>query len=283
MDQRRNKSFQKGQVALIVLLIMAAALTLGLATSKKVVVDTKLDKDEELLKQAFNAAESGVETYLGSGSKQYLSSDRGSQAQVQTQNIGAGTTLLSGGAVPANTAAIFWMVPHNNDAQHTVNWGGAYSGSSVVLCVSTTFDRSIKINYFYRTAGNVINVDRFVYNLSNSGSRVQNGLFSSPGAAGGACVDTNYRSAVTLNLHGTPGLITATPLFGNTPLMLTNQSGIAFPIQGEMINSVGSAGDVNQNVGAQRVVQVQHTYAATSTLLQYILEGLESAGGITNQ
>lgn len=277
------KQNNRGQVALIVLLIMAAALTLGLATSKKVVVDTKLDTDEEMLKKAFNAAESGVETYLGSGKTQYTATDKSSVANVQVQNIGGGSTLYSSGTVMANTSSIFWLVPHLAD--QSIDWANAFRGSYVVICVSNTFDRSFKVNYYYRTGTPDFGVDRFVFNYNNgSGLTISNGIqIYPPGAPGGECFDGNYRQGATIPLHDTPALLTVTPIFANTPLLVSNLEGFAFPLQGEQIVSVGVAGDVTQKAGAQRTVQVQHTYGTTNTLLQYMLEGLESGGGINNQ
>ena len=55
---------QKGQVALIVLVISALALTLGLSLSDKIRSGVKISKDDELLQKAFDAAESTLEIIM---------------------------------------------------------------------------------------------------------------------------------------------------------------------------------------------------------------------------
>ena len=69
-----NKN-SKGQIALVILVISAIVMTIGLSVSKKTVVETKITTDEEQLKQAFNAAESGIDNYLGTGRKTFTASD----------------------------------------------------------------------------------------------------------------------------------------------------------------------------------------------------------------
>ncbi|MDD2482862.1 MAG: hypothetical protein PHE71_01085 [Candidatus Shapirobacteria bacterium] len=60
----KNNQSNQGQIAIIVLLASAILLTLGMSASRKTVTDTKVDTDEELLKEAFNTAESGINNYL---------------------------------------------------------------------------------------------------------------------------------------------------------------------------------------------------------------------------
>lgn len=73
---------EKGQIALIVLLVSAITMTIGLSLSRKTVTETKIQTDQELLKQAFNTAESGVDYYLGTGKTEYTAPDEKSKADV---------------------------------------------------------------------------------------------------------------------------------------------------------------------------------------------------------
>ena len=88
------KNNNKGQVALIVLLISAVALTLGLSASKKAITDTKVDKNEAELKDAFNVAESSIDQYLSDNNKKtYTNNDNSATANVTTQSIGSGNQI----------------------------------------------------------------------------------------------------------------------------------------------------------------------------------------------
>jgi hypothetical protein len=54
---------QKGQVMLAILLLGTFVMTLGLTISKRTIGEIRIDTDEEMLKDAFNAAESGIDYY----------------------------------------------------------------------------------------------------------------------------------------------------------------------------------------------------------------------------
>jgi len=56
--------FEKGQIGLIVILIMAVGLTIGLAIASQSVTDVSISETEEKSLRAFNAAEAGIEEAL---------------------------------------------------------------------------------------------------------------------------------------------------------------------------------------------------------------------------
>jgi len=59
--------FNKGQIGLIVILIMAVGLTIGLAIASQSITDVSISETEEKSLRAFNAAEAGIEEVLQSG------------------------------------------------------------------------------------------------------------------------------------------------------------------------------------------------------------------------
>jgi len=144
-----NSKKEKGQVVLIVLLISTLLLTLGLSASRQTTVETKISTDEELLKQAFDAAESGIDYYLGTSSTiGYSSPDLKTKADVTVTNIGENQTIGSDGLVLTDTPFLFWLVNHDVGG----NVGNAYysAGSgSVDICVDSNFGKSLKVDYFY--------------------------------------------------------------------------------------------------------------------------------------
>ena len=112
----RSLNSKKGQVALIVLLVAAVVMTVGVSLSKKATVDIKVDTNEELSKKAFNAAESGVDNYLGTGSTVYKSEDAQTAADVSTVNVGNGTTVNFNQFILANQSSFYWLVGHDKNA-----------------------------------------------------------------------------------------------------------------------------------------------------------------------
>jgi len=219
------KNNNKGQVALIVLLISAVALTLGLSASKKAITDTKVDKNEAELKDAFNVAESGINQYLSigtTGNDAYINNDNSATANVTTKTIGSGITISSDGVVLDGQNSLFWLISHNLDGSICTSSCTTYSGTDIKIDVGS-FNQGLKVDYFYLNG--TYSVKRYVYNFG--GSSVINNA-------------TSATSNITIPIGaGTPLLISITPIGGNTNLTL---SGGVFPIQGEEITAVGQVG-----------------------------------------
>ncbi len=277
---------QQGQVALIVLLIMAAGLALGLATSKKVVVDTKINKDQELLKQAFNAAESGINTYIGSGNQGtnlYHSSDNSSSANVAVTTIGGNTPTVSyPGYILSNRIGVVWLVNHNLDATRSIDWNTYYRGANVVMCASATTG-ALKLAYYAKTATTVA-VQRWVYNLSGT-SLVTNGLPIVPASGIDPCPSPMHQIAEVPIAAGTiPIALVAVPLNTSSMLGAANplvSDGGVFPIQGELVTSTGIAGNISAQAGASRTITQEFRW--DGGLLNYLLEGVQANSDISTQ
>lgn len=270
-----------GQAALIVLLITAAALTLGLATSKKVVIDTKIDKDEEMLKQAFNAAESGIEKYLGTGANTYLSTDNRSSANVSTTTIGESTTVTYEGNINVNKPAVFWMAAHNPDKTVDLT-NSRFSGTSIDICASSTTG-SLRVYYYYKDAAG-FKVKRWMYNLSATAvtNEITNATrrvipLDPANCPDGLTLVDDMETETSLSIY--PIMVVIVPVV--TPTKLAVVSDTPFPAQGELISSRGTVGAVDQQAGASRTINLENRY--DGGLLEYMLDNLKSTQEISNQ
>jgi type II secretory pathway pseudopilin PulG len=221
---KNNIINNKGQVALIVLLVSAVALTLGLSASKKAITDTKVDKDETELKNAFNVAESSIDQYLSNGSKTYTTTDNNATANITTNDIGNETTIESDGIVLDGKNSLFWLINHDTIGSICTSSCTIYNGTDIKIDIGS-FEQGLKVDYFYKN-GATYGVKRYVYNFGGS-SAINN---ATPIAT----------SNITIPIGAvTPLLISVTPIGGNTKLTL---SGGNFPIQGEEITAVGEVG-----------------------------------------
>jgi len=274
---RGNDGKQGGQIALIMLLVTAVALTLGLSASRRVVTETKINTDEESLKQAFNTAESGIDYYLGTGSTQYLASDSNSKAFITVNEIvGTGNTLVSTTSVPQNKRINFWLVAHDSNGNISYTDPTNYNGGVFYVCVENAFNGSIGVDYFFsETAGSLgmVGVGRTGVNMGGS---IISG-FPSITPANNSCV-TGYKRVATFSRPGvytdaTPLLVSATPYFGSTRVLLQVSSGDSIPTQGKEIVSKGVVGD--ENTGVRRTVRVMDTYDFPDVFF----DGLTSNGG----
>ncbi len=259
IDKFSTKS--KGQVVLVVLLASAVVMTLGLSVAKRTVTDTKVDTDEELLKQAFNTAESGVDYYLATGKIGYTAPDGKSVADVNVTNVGGGSTLSSDGLVLTNNAFLFWLIDHNSNGDIG---NSGYKGTNVDICVDDTYSKALKIDYYYRAAGKY-NVSRFGFNFDSNNGTTVNGFTAKVGKGGCINLATNV---------GEPLLLAVTPIGGQTKMVVIDKSGSNFPVQGEEITSIGRAGNiVDTNTGVNTQVKVLNRYKVPAFMLDAITAG----------
>lgn len=224
------KNYKKAQTVIIVLLVSAVLMTVGLSLSKKATTETKLDINEESLKKAFNAAESGINYYLGTGNTKYSSPDNLSSAEIKPRKIEAeGTILDFGEYVGVNDSEFYWLVNHLNNG----DIGATYYNLGTVNVCGTGFTGSIEIAYYYKSGGNY-GVGRSGVNFSSDASKKVNGFTDA--LVDCVVINTNYPSV-------SPILITVTPIFNGGRFYLTGSGN--FPSQGIDISSTGKIGEVN--------------------------------------
>jgi len=241
----------KGQVALIVLVVSAVGMTLGLSLSKKAIVETKIDTDDELLRQAFNAAESGVEYYLGTGEMSYTNTE-GENAEVTVTDFGSGQEISSDGFVSQNEKALFWLVGHDVDGE--IDYGSHYGGDSVEIRLKDGFAGAVAVDYYYRDGG-VYKVKRYGYNYGGQATGFE---------------DKTGDVSLSLEAGTTPLLIAVSPFFEGSEITLLGSEN--FPAQGEEIKSVGRVAD-NSMGGVSQQVQVFHRYEVPLFMLSAVSSG----------
>lgn len=237
----KNIKQNKGQVAVVVLLVSAVLLTLGLSASRKAVTDTKIDTDEELLKEAFNTAESGINNYINVGVTSYDAGD-GGKAVISSLKIGGQNSISSEGQVLANNNQLFWLVNHNSNGSIGSTY---YDGGSININLDAGFVGALKIDYFY-IEGGIYKVKRLICNYGGST------LISNPSP-----------SCSPLSIIGSSLLISAIPLGAPSTITLSGSSN--FPLQGEEITSVGTASN-----GVKTQVKTRNVYQVPSFFLESI-------------
>lgn len=264
MKNKIKNNLRKGQVAIIVMLVSALMITLGLSLSKKTTVETKIDYNEEALKKAFNAAESGIDYYLATGQKTYSSTDKLSEATVATENIGGGANTLNFNEfTPQNGVQYFWLTDHASDG----SIGSGYYLGNFEICADN-FLGSIEISQFYLSGG-TYGVKRYGYDFDNANhiNDFQDNFASdctNPIASGGNTI-----------------LVTVTPIFAGAQIYLTGTA--TFPIQGERINSTGSAGVVFGEAGEETKINKKLVRERRYKFPYFLLSGIVSETSVLSQ
>lgn len=263
---------QKGQIIVFVLLITGIALTVGLAGAKRITTETKINKDDELLNRAFNAAESGIDYYIATGQSTYVASD-GSVADISAVSVGGtGVTEIDlGGVVERDRTSYFWLVGHNDDG--SINYSNRYSGSDVTICLDVGFTGAVKVDYFYQSSGSFM-VVKNIYNIAGATQIVNDGQ----SVVLGSCSGHVEYGSITYNVTGDPVLIAITPLFESSRILL--QGSADFPVQGIEYISVGRAGNVSENVNTKREIRVKRMWG--TGILDFLVDGVVAVGRIDN-
>lgn len=215
----QGRKHQSGQVAIIVLLVSAVMLTLGLSMSKRESTNIKINTNDELIKKAFDTAESGIDYYLGTGNVGYSAPGNTAFAKITAQQIGNGTNKIDFGEYTlGGSSENYWLVNH----LATGDIGATYfTGPSVDVCASD-FTGVAEISLFSRT-----NLRRFLANIDNN------------------C--TNIPMAIA-----SPVLLTVTPLSGGGKFYIQANNGGLFVSQGMDIVSEGSAGGTNKKLSIRQ-------------------------------
>lgn len=252
------KNKNKGQAAIVVLLVSAVMLTMGLSMSKRATVETKIDVNDELLKKAFNAAESGVNYYLGTGKTGYESPDNVSKADISVTELSVGSTRIDFGEyTPRGNSDFYWLVSHNPNGSIGTTY---YSGDRVYIC-GVGFTGQATIDYFYKVG---------------AGFKLNRDLFDFKTQAVGGCVTVNMLNP------SSPLLIAVTPVLNGGKFYARGLPGTSFTSQGTDIASTGKAGGGEvevQSVMVEKKIVIRKRYSVPS----FLLTGVVSEGSVKSE
>jgi hypothetical protein len=258
---------KKGQVVLIVLLISTVLMTIGMSMSKRTVTETKINTDEELLKKAFNAAESGLEMFMGTGETAYETEDKSSVAIISTNDMGGDTDYVMPEVTLPGKSAYFWLVSHtiNGDIGATY-----YTGGTIKLCAEEGFNGGVKIDFFYKDVANNYQIERWGFNMGSGDA----GVDGFTDCAAEICSNNNL--CIDNIATGTkPILMVFTPIASSTRFTINGMN--FFPLQGQEVVSMGQAGDL-ETLPINRQVTVKNVYSIPS----FMLEAITAGGDVSN-
>ena len=244
---------QKGQVVLVVLLVMLAVGTIALSVASRSIVDVSLTKQEEEKIRAFSAAEAGIEDLLTQGLAGNLGTGMTSPAGFpvdyiyDVEEVGGGTGGYELEEALKNGEVI--QVPLNGSAGEVkICWGKSGEG-----------DSAVEISVFKSS-----NVERFAYNAS--GITDPNGFAAASGAEG------DYNSCTNVDTSGA-SFMRIKVLYNSASLSIKPAAG-SLPAQAYKARVTASEGESSAAVEVTERVQVY------SPVFDYVLW---SGGGISKE
>ncbi len=262
-----------GQALVIILLMMAVALTVGLAIVSRSVTDVGVSTTSAQSARALAAAEAGIEAALGGqvtvnqqvAVESNPTSSTGTYTVVSSTAVGGGDSVSFTEGVKAGDAATLFFLAHDDAGNLDLNSSGAnrYDGTSVIICwVIGSGDPALEAVLYYIQGANYV-ATRNIYDpegiIRTPGSH-------SPDATASNCpTGTTYLYQKNINLTETianGGL--AMPTSGITPLFLrlkllysgdTNHQlaamqvgGDQFPAQARQVETIGQVGSNTRRV-----------------------------------
>lgn len=237
----------KGQVVLIIILIMATALGVGLAVVQRSLTDISSSTKVEESSRAFSAAEAGIERALRTGNSEggILVGEASVNVNVQS-NLPAGTNALEYPPIGKEEMAQVWLDPGYTNPDFNVYFGTPDTNDKPALEVT-----------IITLSGGTYNATKKFFD-SDSTRTTNNGFTDvSSSCTSNQMVRTNANTTdskfycmVNVSYSGTPVLARMRLLYSNTsqPLALEPTNGASLPAQAGIFTSTGTAGQTQRKV-----------------------------------
>lgn len=270
---------QKGQVLLIVVLIIIAASTVGLSIGTRSIVSLKTSTEEAESQKALAAAEAGIERAVQGSTPIAINGSNPSNNSRYSTNytqIQSSSFLLNGGnLIPKDEGTDIWLVNHNADG--TLDYSSAlsppflhlYWGSTTEACGSSNAPAAIQAIVIlknkntgeiksYRYAYDSCSARRSENNftLSDSGSFPVPGIFEDDGVTpvkfGNRTPENGANSDLAKGVNDIV-FIRVIPIYKDSVIALyaCNRAGnncTSLPSQGYVISSTGISGSANRKI-----------------------------------
>jgi type II secretory pathway pseudopilin PulG len=257
-----EKQLQKGQVLLIVVLVMVVALTVGLSVASRSIISLRTVNDEENSQRAFSAAEAGIERAVKGScldtanpceiqdSLSELNNNTKFETTFKTtaQPITGTEFLVKGGVqVKQDEGSDIWLSQYSLDPDEI--YKNPWSGTLTVLwsdtsgnCAAAVKPAAMQVMVLQGVRTDLQNAKLTQYAFDPC-TASRNNNFTLPTINN---VETKigaqkfyYGASITIPA-GTPGLLMRViPLYGNTIIGIKGNT--SFPIQGQQIVSTGTS------------------------------------------
>ena len=270
------KKRQRGQAILIVVLVMAIALTIGLAIISRSITDVRVSRQEEESARAFSAAEAGIEKTVALGLSSGTFTLNGQEVNYNVVSSGIGgsgvTEILFSEQLKSGEVQSVWLV--NHDADGDLDPSSYYQGATINFYwgnESTADDEvttpALEATLVYQESGS-FKIKRAVFDPSTA-SRKGSNNFSDAGA--GATIDSEVLAfGASLDVAGIPYLLRLKLLYNESEthyVAVSSPASESLPSQGTCYQS--SATVVGSDIS--RKIEQCRFYDVPPALFDYVL------------
>lgn len=283
---------EKGQILLIVVLVIIVASTIGLSIASRAITSLRTSTEEAESQKALAAAEAGIERAIQSNviatGLNILNDNLSNKSdyKVNVVQVDSSTFLINGGTViPKDEGADVWVVSHDSNNNPIYSEARSlpdlnlYWGSSSEACGTSTAPAAIQAIAISRdkTTGE-ISSHRYAYD-SCSDRRAGNNFTQAESGISYIIDDVTFNNKTPLgslvNNVNDVVFIRVIPIYKDTTIGLSACDGAgnctSLPSQGYVISSTGTS-PANSPNAAVRTITVFKGYP--QTYLPYLSYGL---------
>jgi len=265
---------QRGQIALIALLVLTIATTVGLSLIARTTTDITVTRNLEDSNRAFSAAEAGIEETLKSGVSGAATVDSayGVSYTVTTASFNgtAGNPFVFPQKTPNEQTETVWLVNHSGAA---ITETPTYTGNSIDVCWSSEpVIPALVVSILYKKASDgTYQMAKQAYDPNSA--RALSNNFSAPTATTGGCgvgTNTTYKSTIQFSslvpsvnpAADTIIFLRIRPVYNGTQIAVGPVQDL--PIQGNRIESLGQTAS-----GVNRKIIVYKQYRSPDSVFDY--------------
>jgi len=269
---------QKGQILLIVILVVIVASTIGLSLASRSITSLRTSTEEAESQKALAAAEAGMERAIQGnipmGARDNLTNNS-NYATTVTQVQSSSFLINGGNLIPKDEGADIWFVNHNADG--TLDYSSVlspqflhlYWGSPSEICGSSNAPAAIQAIVILRNKNTGENKSyRYVYDscpsrrsgnnftLSDSGAFTVPGIFKDDGITqvtfGNRTPESGANSDLAKGVSDVV-FIRVIPIYKDSVIGIyacnrTGNNCTSLPSQGYVITSTGTSGQANRKL-----------------------------------
>jgi len=262
------KEYERGQVLLIVVLVMIVTLTIGLSVVTRTINNNRVTTEESNSEQAFSAAEAGLEKSLATNLSTTGSfTTNNSSYTTVIRNVSGPDILLNNGTpVFKDNAIDVWLSQYPN---YTTPWSGnitIYWGSSSETCSTSEAANKRAALEVVLIRGSLAAPQMTHYSLDPCGARASANRFESIPLGGGTIGGKTFGYSKTIAIApASPGLLMRIiPLYASSTVAVRGST--ALPSQGTVIESVGTVDKT-----ARKIVSFRGYPSLPTELFPFIL------------
>lgn len=247
----------RGQMLLIVVLVMVVILTIGLSAASRTITSIRVSTDEEDSERAFSAAEAGLEVALSQNNNLVTGTfDNASSYRTTVRDLSGVEFLLNNSlAILKDDAVDVWLSRYPDYNQQYTGNMTIYWGSPADLCDRSELVNTMAALDIVLIAGTSNNPTIRHFPVDPCAQRRSVNQFGDV-AVGGSIGGRTFAYSTTIPVNS--GLIARIiPLYASTAIGVRgcNAGGggcLALPAQGTVIESVGTSENAQRKIISYR-------------------------------